>query len=151
MRGRKYPEVEFLTRTRCSFCCRWEMCAGYAAEFWNMLFLMFKPISACEGVSYASQHVLCELNSRVLTYADMRQGSIQICVSNVWKDICQFLTVPMSDPMKTFLIYCRDQDNSQKLWISATALLPPNLVTLRKITNLLINLSRCLKCLPETF
>lgn len=122
-----------------------DVCGIVFLKFWNILFLIYRLVSVCEGLRYASQYILRELNSHGLTYADMWQGNIQPCFPNVWKNVCQFLTVPVSDLMKTFWIYCKDQGNCQKPWISATTLMLLDTVTMRKITNLLINLFHCLK------
>ena len=52
-------------------------------KFWNVLSLMCRLVSVCEGTRYTRRSVLPELNSRGLTCADMGQGGLQTCFANV--------------------------------------------------------------------
>lgn len=102
---------------------------------------------------YASLCILRELSSHVLTCDSVAHRPIFLTCE-------EYLEVPMSHFMGMLLIFCKDQDNNQELWILATTFKLPNYVTLRKIINLVINLLHCWKteriirshlCFPEKF
>lgn len=97
----------------------------------------------CQEVRTASQYMLHELKSHVLTYADMWQSSIQACFlmcqgrfADFWQDLRQTL-------WRHFRFIARTEFTVSQSLDFSHALILPRFVTLRKITHALINPCAC--------